>query len=171
MGASTPSYFRELKDLYRTLRDLEDMGSRGPSVLLGLLFSGRLFKLIADARRTVAQRFDAVFGRNEAAKFALGAPIAYLDDDPAKLSFLLFSGVWSRYAESGSYYFRGGSRALTLALLKRVEGGGEARHQCNVVSILLDGKGHAAGVAYEIVRATDPRRWRRLSSRAPPPPL
>lgn len=38
-------YFRELKALYRTLRDLEDMGSRGPSVLLGLLFSGRLFKL------------------------------------------------------------------------------------------------------------------------------
>jgi all-trans-retinol 13,14-reductase len=119
-------YFRELKALYRTLRDLEDMGSHGPSVLLGLLFSGRLFKLVADARRTVARRFDAVFGRNEAAKFALGAPIAYLDDDPAKLSFLLFAGVWSRYAESGSYYFRGGSRALTLALLKRVkEGGGE----------------------------------------------
>ena len=144
------AYFRELKALYRTLRDLEDMGSRGPSVLLGLLFSGRLFKLVADARRTVARRFDAVFGRNEAAKFALGAPIAYLDDDPAKLSFLLFAGVWSRYAESGSYYFKGGSRALTLALLKRVkEGGGEARHHCSVVSILLDAKGHAAGVVHE----------------------
>jgi all-trans-retinol 13,14-reductase len=87
------AYFRELRDLYSTLRDLEDMGSRGPSVLLGLLFSGRLLKLIADTRQTVARRFDAVFGGNEAVKLVLGAPIAYLDDDPAKLSFLLFAGV------------------------------------------------------------------------------
>jgi phytoene dehydrogenase-like protein len=148
--AALDAYFRELKHLYRTLSDLEDMGSRGPSALLGSLFSGRLFELIADARRTVAERFDAVFGENETAKFALGAPIAYFDDDPAKLSFLLFAGVWSRYVESGSYYFKGGSRALSLALLNRVkESGGDARHNCSVVSILLDAKGRAAGIVYE----------------------
>jgi len=144
------AYFRELNHLYRTLGDLEDMGARGPSVLLPILFSGRLFELVRDARRTVAERFDAVFGSNEAAKFALGALLAYFDDDPAKLSFLLFAGVWSRYAESGSYYFKGGSRALSLAMLHRVkEGGGEARHGCNVVSLLLDARGRAAGVAFE----------------------
>ena len=99
-SAALDAYFGELKHLHHTLRDLEDMGSRGPSVLLGMLFSGRLFELIGDARRTVAERFDAVFGENEAAKFALGAPIAYFDDDPAKLSFLLFAGVWSRYVEA-----------------------------------------------------------------------
>jgi all-trans-retinol 13,14-reductase len=144
------AYFHELKHLYRTLGDLEDMGARGPSALLPMLFSGRLFELVGDAQRTVAKRFDAVFGESEAAKFALGAPLAYFDDDPAKLSFLLFAGVWSRYCESGTYYFKGGSRALSLALLHRVrEGGGEAHHNCNVVSILLDAKGRAAGVAYE----------------------
>jgi len=143
-------YFLELKHLYRSLRDVEDMGAAGPSALLELLFSGRLFELIGDARRTVSQRFDALFGDNEALKLALGAPIAYFDDDPAKLSFLLFAGVWSRYAESGSYYLKGGSHALALALLKHVrELGGEARHKCNVVSILLDAKGRAAGVAYQ----------------------
>lgn len=144
------AYFRELEHLYRTLGDLEDMGARGPSALLPMLFSGRLFELVADAWRTVAERFDAVFGDNEAAKFALGAPLAYFDDDPAKLSFLLFAGVWSRYSQSGTYYFKGGSRALSLAMLHRVkEGGGEARHNCNVVSILLDARGRAAGVAFE----------------------
>ena len=149
------AYFRELKHLYRSLHDLEDMGSRGPSALLGMLFSGRLFELIGEARRTVAERFDAVFGEAEAAKFALGAPIGYFDDDPARLSFLLFAGVWSRYVESGSYYFKGGSRALSVALLKRVkENGGEARHHCSVISILLDAKGRAAGVTY-VDRAGD----------------
>lgn len=144
------SYFRELKHLYRTLGDLEEMGARGPSALLPMLFSGRLFELVGEARRTVAERFDAVFGHDEAAKFALGAPLAYFDDDPAKLSFLLFAGVWSRYSESGTYYFKGGSRALSLALLHRVkESGGEAHHNCNVVSILLDARGRVAGVAYE----------------------
>ena len=147
--ATLDTYFRELKHLYRSLHDLEDSGSHGPSALLGLLFSGRLFELIGDARRTVAERFDAVFGDNEAAKFALGAPLAYFDDDPAKLSFLLFAGVWSRYVESGSYYFKGGSRALSLALLKCVkESGGEALRQCSVVSIVLDAKSRAAGVTF-----------------------
>lgn len=148
--AALDTYFRELKHLYCSLHDFEDMGSMGPSALLGPLFSGRLFELIADARRTVSERFDAVFGDNEAAKFALGALIAYFDDDPAKLSFLLFAGVWSRYVESGSFYVKGGSRALSHALLKCVkDNGGDARHGCDVISILLDAKGHTAGVAYE----------------------
>ena len=40
------AYFRELKHLYRTLHDLEDKGSLGPSALLDMLFSGHLFELI-----------------------------------------------------------------------------------------------------------------------------
>ncbi len=160
--AALDSYFRDLKSLYHTLRDLEDMGARGPSVLLGLLFSGGLIKLLANVRRTLAQRLDALFGEAEDVKFALGAPLAYFDDSPAKLSYVLFAGVWSRYVESGSYYFVGGSRALSQALLTRVlEGGGEALHNCTVVSILLDAKGHAAGVAYE------DHEGRRLEARAP----
>ena len=148
-------YFRELTHLHRTLRDMEDMGSHGPSALLGTLFSGRLFELIADARRTLAERFDDVFAESETAKFALGAPLAYFDDDPAKLSFLLFAGVWSRYVESGSYYFKGGSRALSLALLRQVkDAGGDARHGCAVVAILLDAEGRAAGVMHEDAAGT-----------------
>ena len=89
-------YFRELKHLYRTLHEFEGVGPHGSTALLGMLFSGRLFELIADARRTVTERFDSIFGENEPVKFALGAPLAYFDDDSAKLSFPLFAGVWSR---------------------------------------------------------------------------
>jgi phytoene dehydrogenase-like protein len=144
------AYFDELDGLYAALGDLEEMGARGPSALLGLLFSGRLFKLMGYAHQTLAQKFDAIFGADEAPKLALGAPLGYFDDDPAQLSFLLFAGVWARYVESGSYYFRGGSRALTMALVGHVKrAGGEARHRCSVVSLVLDGQGRAAGVVYE----------------------
>jgi all-trans-retinol 13,14-reductase len=144
------TYFRELSSLYRTLRDLEELSIGRPSNLLRSLFSGRLLRLARAARSTLARRLDSIFGAHEAAKFAVGGPIAYFDDDPAELSFLLFVGIWSRYVESGSYYFRGGSRALTMALVQHIkEGGGEALRSCNVTSILLDARGGAAGVVYQ----------------------
>ncbi|MEP6826898.1 MAG: NAD(P)/FAD-dependent oxidoreductase [Aestuariivirga sp.] len=143
------SYFNKLQQLYQTLHQLENMGSARFSTLLSLLFSGRLFALVADSRRTLAEKFDGFFADDEAAKFALGAPISYFDDDPRKLSFLLFAGVWSRYVESGSYYFKGGSGALTTALLKHVtNAGGEVRTNANVTQILVDEKEKAVGVEY-----------------------
>lgn len=143
-------YIVEMKRLYRSLRDFEEMSASGPGVLFGLLFSGRLFELMGDARHTVLHRFDHLFGEDEALKFALGAPLAYFDDDPSKLSFLLYAGIWSRYVESGSYYFKGGSRSLALALVNHVEGrGGEVHHSSHVRKILLDSHGRVAGVRYE----------------------
>jgi all-trans-retinol 13,14-reductase len=143
------TYFDEMERLYRSLHELEEMGARGPGALVSLLFSGRLFKLISDARHTVQERFDGLFGTDEAVRFALGAPLGYFDDDPAKLCFLLYAGVWSRFVESGSYYFKGGSRALTLALAKQVkDASGNTIHNAEVREILLDAKGAAAGVAY-----------------------
>jgi phytoene dehydrogenase-like protein len=143
------SYFDHIASLHSAFRDLEEMSARGVSALLGLVFSGGLFKIVGDAQRTVSQVFASTLGDDEAAKFALGAAITYFDDDPARASFLLYAGVWARYVESGSYYFRGGSRALSLALLGRVkDAGGEARHRCMVHSIILDADGRAAGVVY-----------------------
>ena len=149
-AAAIEKYCKEMERLYRSLRDLQDMSHAGPGALIGLLFSGRLFELIGDARHTVRERFDAVFGDDEAAKFAFGAPIGYFDDDPAKLSFLLYAGVWSQYVQGGAYYFKGGSRALTMALVKRLmERDGVAQAGCEVQEILLDAEGRAAGVRYE----------------------
>ncbi len=142
-------YFDEVTRLHHSLTDLEELGARGPMALVGLVFSGRLFDLIAEARRTLGQRLDAIFHKDEAAKFVLGAPLSYFDDDPAALDFLLYAGVWARYVAGGSYYFRGGSQALTLSLLHRIkERGGMVQRKADVVRIVLDDKGQAAGVIY-----------------------
>lgn len=142
-------YFDELEALYRALHDLEDMSARGPSALIGSVFSGRLFTLFGAAQQTLAQRFDEIFDAHESAKCVLGAPIAYFDDDPAELSYLLYAGVWSRYVEGGSFYFRGGSRALTMAMVKRIkERGGEALPSSEVTEVLLSETGAVRGARY-----------------------
>ena len=142
-------WFAELGTIHRALHDVEQMSSRAPSVLLGLLFSGALFRLAIDARQTVSRAFLRHFGRSEAPKFALGGPLAYFDDDPGQLSLLLYAGIWSRYVEEGGHYIRGGSAALTRALLRPVrEAGGEAIHGATVTAILTDAGGRAAGVVW-----------------------
>ncbi|WOE74406.1 phytoene desaturase family protein [Alterisphingorhabdus coralli] len=144
------SYFDELRQLYLGTSELEAMGSRGPSVLLSLLFSGQLFAMIGNVRRTISDRFDAMFHSSEAPKFALGAVLPYFDNDPEVMSYFAYAAIYARYVETGSYSFRGGSQALTRALMKRIRAAeGEARHNVTVKNILLDSDGAACGVAYE----------------------
>jgi len=150
-GSAGPleAYMREVGRLHDSLDDLEHLRQSGPGALLGLVFSGRVFDLARDMRSTLSERLDAVFGSDEAAKCVVGAPIAYFDDDPAKLSFALFAGVWARYVETGSYYFKGGSAALSLALMRKIkEAGGEGRRKCEARRILVDENGAVAGVLY-----------------------
>lgn len=149
-------YFDEIGRLHHSLADLESMGARGLSALTGLVFSGRLFELMAETRRSLGDRLDAIFGNDETIKFVLGGPLFYFDDDPGDLSFVLYGGVWSRYVESGSYYVRGGSQALTLALVHRIKDhGGVLRRKTDVTRILLDADGRAAGVAYRDETGTE----------------
>lgn len=141
-------YFDEIERLHRTLADFEQFSARGPMALLGLVFSGRLFEFVSEAQRTLGEEFDRVFADDEALKFALGAPLAYFDDDPNRLSFVLYGGVWSRYVQSGAYYVRGGSTAITLALAQQVKRhGGVLRRKTEVVRLLLDEDGSVCGVA------------------------
>jgi all-trans-retinol 13,14-reductase len=143
------TFFKEAKRLYRSLHDLEEWGARGPAVLTGLILSGRLFELLIESRQTLHKRFDALFGDDEIPKFVLGAPIAYFDDDPSKLSYLLYLGVWTRFVEAGSYYFKGGSSALTAALVKHIEDrGGTVQPSSEVRSIMVDAAQCASGVIY-----------------------
>lgn len=143
------SFFNEAQRLHRSFHDLEELGARGPVVLANLILSGRLFKLLIDSRRSLHQKLEAIFGDDEAPKFVLGAPIAYFDDDPRKLSYLLYLGVWTRYVEAGSYYFKGGSSALTAALVKHIqERGGAVQSSSHVESIVLDATQSAGGVIY-----------------------
>jgi all-trans-retinol 13,14-reductase len=142
-------FFKEANRLHRSFHDLEELGARGPVVLAGLILSGRLFELLMDSRRTLHQRLEAIFGGDEIPKFVLGAPIAYFDDDPRKLSCLLYLGVWTRYVEAGSYYFKGGSSALIAALVKHIhDRGGAVQSSSKVESIVVDGTQSATGVTY-----------------------
>jgi all-trans-retinol 13,14-reductase len=142
-------FFKEANRLHRSFHDLEELGARGPVVMAGLILSGRLFELLMDSRRTLHQKLAAIFGDDEIPKFVLGAPLAYFDDDPRKLSCLLYLGVWARYVEAGSYYFKGGSRALAAALVMHIhDRAGAVQSSSKVESIVLDGTRSATGVTY-----------------------
>jgi phytoene dehydrogenase-like protein len=153
-------FFNEAARLHRSLHDLEELGARGPAALVGLLLSGRLFELLRGSRKTVQQRFDALFDRAEAPRFVLGAPIAYFDDNPRRLAWLLYLGVWTRYVESGSYYFKGGSAALATALVEYIrDRGGAVLPSARVESIVLDANGSVAGVTYIGTGGTVQQAW------------
>lgn len=143
------AFFRGARRLHNTLADMEDAGTKGPMSLLSTVFSGRIFELLGHLRETVSEHYDDVLGDDEAAKLIIAALLPYFDDDPSRLSHTAYTGIWSRYAEDGSYYFKGGSRALTFALLKMVkDAGGTARRLCEVEAVLMDGNGSMSGVRY-----------------------
>ena len=146
--AGLDRYFATLRRLRLSMLDFS--GSNGRGAFIRLVVSGRLFELVRLRRRTLAEQLSICFSKHEPAKLALGAPLAYFDSDPAKLSFILFGAVTARYIESGSYYFRGGSHALTMALIRVVkEAGGEALRGRDVERILLDNQGQVAGVRHQ----------------------
>ncbi len=147
--AELRAFFRDMRELYRALVGLEQVSSHGWAGLGSFLLSGGVLELLGDLRQTVATRLDKAFGDHEAAKTAMGAMLGYFDDDPARLSFLIYGGIWGRYLETGGYYFDGGSRALTLALVKKVRAaGGEARRSCTVTEVLADGDETVTGIRY-----------------------
>ena len=136
-------YFAMLKRLRLSIRTFRFQRAANVCPTPGFRPSVRVIRL---RRRTLAEQLEICFPTHEPAKLALGAPLAYFDSDPAKLSFILFGAVTARYIESGSYYFRGGSRALTMALIRLIkDASGEALHSRTVERVLLDKQGHAAG--------------------------
>jgi phytoene dehydrogenase-like protein len=140
--------FGLMRRLHDKLEHMNDAGG-GFGAIWQFIVSGLLFDLIGEAPRTVAQEFKRFLGEEEGAKLALAPHLAYFDDNPDKLSFLLFAMVTAQYLENGSYYLRGGSRTLTMALLQAITAaGGEARHHRTCVDILLDAEGRACGVRH-----------------------
>ncbi len=143
------NYIRDMRRLHDAVLGLTGIASHGLASLGGFLLSGGVLELLGDLRQTVERRLDKAFGEQEDAKCAVGAMLGYFDDDPAKLSFMIYGGIWGRYLESGGYYFNGGSRALTDALLQMArQAGGEARSRCAVTKVLIDDDGAACGVTY-----------------------
>ena len=140
-------YFELLRGIDGTVRRLED-GTGAPTILRELL-TGGLPRLLAQVPRRLGPELDRRFGDDEAVKCVLGAILGYFDDDPARLSFLLYAMNWAHYCAGGSWNLAGGSAALTRALVETVrEAGGSAQRRAQVTRVLTDAAGRAAGVVW-----------------------
>jgi phytoene dehydrogenase-like protein len=115
----------------------------------GIEVAGKFLPVIRNARHSLASFFDDALGADESAKIALAANLPYLDNDPARLWFLVFGMVQASYLTGGGHYMKGGSQSLTDALLTVIrEGGGEALAQRTATTILLDEIGRVSGVVH-----------------------
>lgn len=109
----------------------------------------RLWPLLRNLRRSVAEALDASVGDNEAAKLALAANLSYFHDDPAGLSFLHFAMVEASYLAGGGHYVHGGSGRLAAALADVIaENGGVVRLGRTATRIRLDAWDHIDGVEH-----------------------
>ena len=111
--------------------------------------AAKFLPVIRNSRHSLASFFDEALGSDEAAKIALAANVGYLDDDPARLWFLVFAMVQASYLTGGGHYLQGGSQALTDALLSVIhEGGGETLAERTATAILLNDAGSVSGVVH-----------------------
>jgi phytoene dehydrogenase-like protein len=109
------------------------------------------FDLIPESDRSLSlsQKFDRVFGNNEAIKCALAANLSYYHDDPATLSWPFFAMSQGGFFLSGGRYVQGGSQRLSSALARAVRtAGGEVAIRRVVTGIALDARGLAIGVTH-----------------------
>jgi phytoene dehydrogenase-like protein len=109
------------------------------------------FSLVADADRSLslAQKFDQVFGDNEAVKCALAANLSYYHDDPATLSWPFFAMSQGGFLLSGGRYVQGGSQRLSSALARAIRtASGEVMIRRIVTAIELDAQGRPAAVVH-----------------------
>ena len=69
---------------------------------------------------SLAQKFDAAFGRNEAVKCALAGNLWHYHDDPASLWWIFFAASQGGYLQSGGRYVKTGSQRLSSALARTI---------------------------------------------------
>ncbi|MGX9389916.1 phytoene desaturase family protein [Nitrobacteraceae bacterium UC4446_H13] len=80
--------------------------------------------LAANDGPSLAQKFDALFGRDEAIKCTLAANLCYYHDDPASLPWHAFARAQGRYLLNGACFVRGGSQRLSSALARAIRAAG-----------------------------------------------
>lgn len=99
---------------------------------------------------TVSQLMDDLFGNDEDVKFYLAANMGYYTDRPQDLAAVFYAIAQGSYHAGGGYYIKGGSQALSDALVSIIrEAGGDALIRRTVTDILLDEQGQACGVIHE----------------------
>jgi phytoene dehydrogenase-like protein len=110
----------------------------------------------SDRSLSVSQKFDKVFGNNEAIKCALAANLSYYHDDPTSLSWPFFAMSQGGFFLSGGRYVQGGSQRLSSALARAVRtAGGEVVIRRVVTGIALDADGRPSGVTHSAKDGSD----------------
>ncbi|MEA2893416.1 MAG: hypothetical protein QOI05_4209 [Bradyrhizobium sp.] len=110
----------------------------------------------SDRSLSVSQKFDKVFGNNEAIKCALAANLSYYHDDPTTLSWPFFAMSQGGFLLSGGRYVQGGSQRLSSALARAVRtAGGEVVIRRVVTAIALDAQGRPCGVTHSAKDGSD----------------
>jgi phytoene dehydrogenase-like protein len=138
----------------RALTDRFPQNSSGIQRVLGdmeRLASSADIDLVPESDRSLSlsQKFDKVFGNNEAIKCALAANLSYYHDDPATLSWPFFAMSQGGFLLSGGRYVQGGSQRLSSALARAVRtAGGEVVIRRVVTGIALDAQGRPGSVTH-----------------------
>jgi phytoene dehydrogenase-like protein len=108
---------------------------------------------------SLAQKFDATFGGNEAVKCALAGNLWHYHDDPASLWWIFFAAAQGGYLQSGGRYVKTGSQRLSSALARtilRSEGCAVALRRV-ATGIGVDAKGRASSVTHIAKTGGDPQ--------------
>src|SRR3954453_4574682 len=110
----------------------------------------------SDRSLSLSQKFENIFGDNEAVKCALAANLSYYHDDPATLSWPFFATSQGGFFLSGGRYVQGGSQRLSSALARAVRtAGGEVVIRRVVTGIALDAQGRPGRVTHSAKDGSD----------------
>ena len=142
-------FFDTLQSVQAAFRAVDRPHELGWWLRHGAGVAAQFLPVVRNARHCVASFLDATLGADEAAKLVLAANLCYLDNDPARLWFLVFAMVQASYLTGGGHYLQGGSQALTDALLEAIRAaGGETLAGRTATAILLDDAGSVSGVEH-----------------------
>ena len=114
---------------------------------------------VCDWDLSLAQKFDAAFGGNEALKCALAGNLWHYHDDPASLWWIFFAAAQGGYLQSGGRYVKTGSQRLSSALARiilRSEGCAIALRRV-ATGIGVDADGRAGSVTHIAKAGGDPQ--------------
>jgi phytoene dehydrogenase-like protein len=124
------------------------------------LATAKDFNVIARSDRSLSlsQKFEHVFGGDEAVKCALAANLSYYHDDPATLSWPFFAMSQGGFLLSGGRYVQGGSQRLSSALARAIRtAGGEVMIRRVVTGIAFDARGQLNAVTHSAKDGGDPQ--------------
>ena len=142
-------FFQTLQSVQAVFRSVDRPRELGWWLRHGADAVANALPVIANARHSLASFLDATLGDDEAVKIALAANLAYLDDDPARLWFLVFAMVQASYLTGGGHCLVGGSQSVTDALVAVIrDSGGETLAGREATGILLDDTGRVVGVEH-----------------------